>query len=81
MTISEIMIFCLALAVMAGAPGPSLAALISRILTNGFRDVLPFLAAMWIGEAIWLTVTFLGLAALARSFATIFIVVRYAGAA
>lgn len=41
-----------------------MAALVARILTNGFRDVFPFLAAMWIAEAIWLTVTFLGLSAL-----------------
>ncbi len=81
MSVSEIMIFCVALAIMAGAPGPSIAALVSRILTNGLRDVLPFLAAMWVGEAIWLTVTFLGLAALAQSFALVFVVLKYAGVA
>ena len=81
MSVSEIMIFCVALAIMAGAPGPSIAALVSRILTNGLRDVLPFLAAMWVGEAIWLTVTFLGLSALAQSFAVVFVILKYAGVA
>ncbi len=35
-------------------PGPSIAALVARVISQGFRDVFPFLAAMWIGEAIWL---------------------------
>ncbi|MDE2240385.1 MAG: LysE family translocator [Rhodospirillales bacterium] len=81
MSLSQIMIFCVALAVMAGTPGPGIAALVSRILTNGFWDVLPFLAAMWVGEAIWLTVAMLGLSALAHSFAFMFLVLKYAGAA
>lgn len=81
MTISALMIFCLALIINAGSPGPSVAALVSRILTNGFRDVFPFLAAMWIGEAIWLTCALTGLSALAHSFFTIFAAIKYAGAA
>ncbi len=81
MSFSELMIFCVALAIMAGAPGPSIAALVSRILTNGLRDVLPFLAAMWVGEAIWLTVTFLGLSALAQSFAVVFVILKFTGVA
>jgi len=36
-------------------------ALIARVLTNGVRDVLPFLAAMWLGEAIWLGFAVAGL--------------------
>jgi threonine/homoserine/homoserine lactone efflux protein len=54
MTISNLLVFALALMVAAGSPGPSVAALVARVLTNGFRDVLPFLAAMWLGEALWL---------------------------
>jgi len=54
MTLSNLLVFALALMVAAGSPGPSVAALVARVLTNGFRDVLPFLAAMWLGEALWL---------------------------
>lgn len=53
MTLANLLVFALALMVAAGSPGPSIAALIARVLTNGFRDVLPFLAAMWLGEALW----------------------------
>jgi threonine/homoserine/homoserine lactone efflux protein len=80
-TLSALLIFAAALAIAAGTPGPSIAALISRVLTNGLRDVLPFLAAMWLGEAVWLTLAVLGLAMLAQSFAAVFTVLRYLGAA
>ena len=54
MTLSALLIFAGALLVAAGSPGPSIAALVARVISRGYRSVLPFLAAMWIGEAIWL---------------------------
>ncbi|MBU6499185.1 MAG: LysE family translocator [Rhodospirillales bacterium] len=80
MTVQALLMFALALAVVAGSPGPSVAALVARVLTGGVRDVLPFLAAMWIGEAVWLTVAVTGLAMLARGFADLFLVIKFAGA-
>ena len=53
----------------------------ARVLTSGLRDVLPFLAAMWIGEAIWLTVTVAGLAVVAQAFAVLFVVIKFVGVA
>jgi threonine/homoserine/homoserine lactone efflux protein len=80
-TVTALMIFALALLVAAGTPGPSIAALVARVLTNGLRDVLPFLAAMWIGEAIWLGFAVGGLAVVARTFAAIFTVLKITGVA
>lgn len=74
-------IFALALAVGAGSPGPSVAALVSRVLTRGLRDVLPFLAALWLGEAVWLTLVVAGLSAAAQAFGTAFAILKYAGVA
>ena len=71
--------FALALAVGAGSPGPSVAALVSRVLTRGLRDVLPFLAALWIGEAVWLTLVVVGLSAAAQTFGAAFALLKYAG--
>lgn len=79
MTAAGLTVFAIALLIAAGSPGPSIAALVARVLTNGFRDVLPFLAAMWIGEAIWLTVAVTGLAVVANSFAALFVVMKFAG--
>ncbi|WGS46052.1 LysE family translocator [Burkholderia sp. JSH-S8] len=79
MTAASLIAFALALIVMAGTPGPSVAALVARVLTNGFRDVLPFLVAMWIGEAVWLTCAVAGLAVVARTFAAGFFALKLVG--
>jgi threonine/homoserine/homoserine lactone efflux protein len=79
MTLSSLLLFALALIVAAGSPGPSLAALVARVLTNGLRDVLPFLAAMWIGEALWLSCAVAGIAALAHTFSLVFVVLKFLG--
>jgi len=81
MTIAALMGFALALMVAACSPGPSIAALVARVLTSGLRDVLPFLAAMWIGEAIWLAVAVAGLAVVAQAFAILFTLIKFAGVA
>jgi threonine/homoserine/homoserine lactone efflux protein len=81
MTASSLVAFALALIVMACTPGPSIAALVARVLTSGFRDVLPFLAAMWLGEALWLTLAVAGLSVFARTFSTGFVVLKLAGGA
>ena len=81
MSLSALLVFALALIIAAGTPGPSIAALVARVLTNGFRDVLPFLAAMWLGEAMWLTCAVAGLAVIARSFGMVFIVLKFVGVA
>ena len=47
MTISALLVFAPTLLVAAGSPGPSIAALVARVLAHGLRDVLPFLVAMW----------------------------------
>ena len=79
MTVAALMGFALALIVAAGSPGPSVAALVARVITGGLRDVLPFLAAMWIGEALWLTVAVAGLAVVAQAFAMLFVIIKLAG--
>src|SRR5262245_13650598 len=81
MSLSSLLIFAGALIVAAGSPGPSIAALVARVIAKGWRDVLPFLAAMWIGEAIWLSLAVFGLAFVAQTFHFAFVVVKWAGVA
>ena len=78
---TSLLIFAGALFVAAGSPGPSIAALVARVISKGFRDVLPFLAAMWIGEAIWLSLAVFGLAFVAQTFHLAFVIVKYLGVA
>lgn len=51
------------------------------MLTRGVRDVLPFLAAMWIGEAIWLSLAIFGLAVVAQTFHLAFVAIKWVGVA
>ena len=76
-----LLIFAGALAVAAGSPGPSIAALVARVIATGARGVMPFLAAMWVGEAIWLSLAVWGLAAIAQSFHLVFTAIKWAGVA
>lgn len=79
--LTTLVLFATALAVAAGSPGPSIAALTARVLTGGLRSVLPFLAAMWIGEGVWLTCAVLGLSALAAQASGVFLVLKWLGIA
>jgi threonine/homoserine/homoserine lactone efflux protein len=81
MTLSNLLVFTVALMIAAGSPGPSVAALVARVLTNGFRDVRPFLAAMWLGEALWLGCAVAGLAVVARTLGVVFIALKFIGVA
>jgi threonine/homoserine/homoserine lactone efflux protein len=81
MELSSLLIFAGALLVAAGSPGPSIAALVARVIAKGFRDVFPFLLAMWIGEAVWLSLAVFGLAYIAQTFHMVFVVIKWAGIA
>ena len=81
MDLSALLMFAGALLVAAGSPGPSVAALVARVIASGWRDVVPFAAAMWLGEALWLTLAVYGLAALAEALHGAFLVVKYLGVA
>jgi threonine/homoserine/homoserine lactone efflux protein len=81
MSLTTLLVFAGALFIAAGSPGPNIAALVARVLTRGARDVLPFLAAMWIGEAIWLTCAVAGLATIAETFHWAFVAIKWLGVA
>src|SRR5258708_1496098 len=81
MSLSALLVFALALIIAAGTPGPSIAALVARVLSNGLKDVLPFLAAMWLGEALWLTCAVAGLAVVARTLGVVFLAIKLVGVA
>jgi len=81
MSITSLLIFAGALLVAAGSPGPSIAALVARVMTRGLSGVFPFLLAMWIGEAIWLSLAVFGLAYVAQTFHFAFVILKWAGVA
>lgn len=81
MDLASLLIFAGALMVAAGSPGPSIAALTARVIAHGWRHAVPFAAAMWIGEALWLTLAVYGLAAVLETLHGAFLVIKYLGIA
>ena len=81
MDLSALLIFAGTVAIVAGSPGPSLAALVARVIARGYQGVIPFLAAMWIGEAIWLAFAVFGLAMIAQTFHLAFLTIKFLGLA
>lgn len=81
MDIAALGLFAAALLVNAGSPGPSIAALVARVISGGLGSVLPFLAAMWLGEALWLVAAVMGLGFIAAQFYLAFFIIKYLGVA
>ena len=81
MEIAVLGLFAAALFINAGSPGPSIAALVARVVSRGLGSVLPFLLAMWIGEALWLVAAVMGLGFIAEQFYYVFAVIKYCGVA
>ena len=72
-------LFGLALLINSGAPGPSVLALVARVVARGWRDITPFVAAMWLGEVAWMTAALFGLSALAARYETALGVLKILG--
>ena len=73
MDTTVLLVFAGALFLNAGSPGPSVAMLVSQVVTRGAAAAIPFVAAMWIGEAAWLA------AALASGYPVAMVGVQLAG--
>ena len=81
MDLAAVLVFAGALFLNAGSPGPSIAVLVSQVLTRGAGTVIPFVAAMWIGEAAWLAAAIGGLSVIAERLHLVFVAVKWAGLA
>lgn len=81
MDLTGLIVFAAALAVAAASPGPTITALVARVLVRGTSGALAFMLGLQIGELVWLTAAVLGLAFIAKTFSLAFLVLKYAGAA
>lgn len=78
---ASIWFFVVPFAIAAAIPGPAQGALLGQVVSRGARSTLPFIAGMVLGNAVWLLVATLGLAALALQFEQAFIAVKWLGVA
>ena len=81
MDLTGLFVFAAALAVAAASPGPTITALVARVLVRGTSGALAFMLGLQVGEIVWLTAAILGLAFIATTFGMLFLVLKYAGAA
>jgi threonine/homoserine/homoserine lactone efflux protein len=81
MTLPDFLTYAVALAIAAAIPGPGVIAIVARALGAGLRPTLPMLFGLVLGDVIYLAAAILGLAYVASTFGTLFIVIKYTGAA
>ena len=81
MDFSRLLVFAAAYVAVLILPGPGVTALVARVLARGTQGVPAFVAGFVTGSLLWFTIAATGLAVLASSFATVFVVIRFAGAA
>jgi len=78
---TRLLVFAAAYLAVLILPGPGVTALIARVLARGTHGAPAFIAGFVVGALVWFTIAATGLAVLAASFATVFVAIRYAGAA
>lgn len=81
MSLYGLLVFAVIYLLAVASPGPGVAAVIARSLARGTRGAPAFIAGFLVGDLIWFTFAATGLAALAQTAQTLFVVVKYAGAA
>ena len=81
MTPTSLVAYAFALFVVVLIPGPGITALVARALGSSFRESLAMAIGIMLGDLVFLTAVVLGLAVVAQAFGTVFMVIKYAGAA
>jgi threonine/homoserine/homoserine lactone efflux protein len=66
-------------ALAVATPGPGIAAIIARSLAHGAKGAPAFIAGFVAGDLVWFSIAATGLAALAKTAATLFIAIKWAG--
>ncbi|RCW86342.1 LysE family translocator [Phyllobacterium bourgognense] len=79
MTLAGFVAYSGALAIAAAIPGPGVTALVARALGSGFRSSLFMSLGLIMGDLTYLTAVVLGLAMVAQTFGTVFLVIKWAG--
>ncbi len=81
MEIVGLLAFAGAYFLAVASPGPGVAAVIARALAAGMRGSPAFIAGFVVGDLIWFTCAATGLALIAKSYAPLFLFIKYAGCA
>lgn len=77
----EYVVFALSFAASAAAPGPEIAAILGRSLSQGLRGCAGLALGIVLGKLTMLTAAIVGIAALIGALGPFFLIVQYGGAA
>lgn len=80
MTLTTLLAYSGALFVAAAIPGPGMTAIVARALGSGFRPTFFMGLGLILGDLCYLTAVILGLALVAQTFTTPFLIIKYLGA-
>ena len=81
MTVTGLLAFSAAYGAAVASPGPGVAAVVARVLSRGLRGAPSFIGGFLVGDLVWFALVVTALHALAQTFAVVFLIIRYAGAA
>ena len=81
MSLYGLSIFAFVYMLAAASPGPGVAAIVARVLGRGTHGTPAFIAGFLVGDFVWFTFAATGLAMLAQAAYTLFVVVKFVGAA
>jgi threonine/homoserine/homoserine lactone efflux protein len=77
----SLLLYCGIYSVAIATPGPGIFAIIARALGGGFRSTVPAVLGNTLGDLILMSLSALGLAAVAHRMGDLFLIVKLAGAA
>jgi threonine/homoserine/homoserine lactone efflux protein len=80
MTPATLLAYSGALFIAAAIPGPGMTAIVARALGSGFRPTFFMGLGLILGDLCYLTAVILGLALLAQTFTTPFLIIKFLGA-
>jgi len=80
MSLATLLAYCTALFIAAAIPGPGMTAIVARALGSGFRETFFMGLGLVLGDLVYLTGVILGLAFVAQTFTTTFMVIKILGA-
>jgi threonine/homoserine/homoserine lactone efflux protein len=81
MSLYGLAVFALVYSLAVATPGPAVAALIARVLGRGTQGIAAFIAGFMLGDLVWFTLAATGLAVVAKTAYTVFVILKFAGAA
>ena len=81
MTLAGLLTFGAVYGAAVASPGPGVTAVVARVLARGLRGAPAFIAGFLVGDLVWFALAATTLHALVQTFAVLFVVIRYVGAA